>query len=175
MSRDPSRSKNMRKIHSKDASVNQLSSGNKGYRYHKNYKALQYRCCLLTKYKIRIFFCDSRFFMGKDWEILKLRLEKVKSDYWIKKIEHNRSRDFETDKNFYFSAIQSIHFWGQDIKSILLSVSRPLKRSYMGYPLFKLTLLNLQTDNKKFVAVFIFNTATNFLYIYYICKHISSA
>lgn len=71
---------------------------------------------VLTKYKIAIF-CDSEFFHGKDWEILKLRLEKGKNpDYWIKKIERNRSRDFETDKKLLFLGYTVIHFWGQDIK-----------------------------------------------------------
>ena len=56
-------------------------------------------------------------FNGKDWEILKLRLEKGKNpDYWIKKIERNRSRDFETDKKLLFLGYTVIHFWGQDIK-----------------------------------------------------------
>lgn len=64
------------------------------YRYHKNYKKLPGSPdIVLTKYKIAIF-CDSEFFHGKDWEILKLRLEKGKNpDYWIKKIERNRTRD----------------------------------------------------------------------------------
>ena len=71
---------------------------------------------VLTKYKIAIF-CDSEFFHGKDWESLKLRLEKGKNpDYWIKKIERNRSRDFETDKKLLFLGYTVIHFWGQDIK-----------------------------------------------------------
>ena len=107
MSRDPEIvSKNMRKIHSKDTSIEiQLRKAlwHKGYRYRKNYKALPGSPdIVLTKYKIAIF-CDSEFFHGKDWEILKLRLEKGKNpDYWIKKIEHNRSRDFETDKKLLF-------------------------------------------------------------------------
>lgn len=88
-----------------------------GYRYRKNYKALPGAPdIVLTKYKIAIF-CDSEFFHGKDWEILKLRLEKGKNpDYWIKKIERNRSRDFETDKKLLFLGYTVIHFWGQDIK-----------------------------------------------------------
>ena len=52
----------------------------------KNYKALPGSPdIVLTKYKIAIF-CDSEFFHGKDWEILKLRLENGKNpDFWIKK------------------------------------------------------------------------------------------
>lgn len=112
--------KNMRSIHSKDTSIElQLRKAlwHKGYRYRKNYKALPGSPdIVLTKYKIAIF-CDSEFFHGKDWEILKLRLEKGKNpDYWIKKIERNRSRDFETDKKLLFLGYTVIHFWGQDIK-----------------------------------------------------------
>ena len=121
MSRDPEIvSKNMQKIHSKDTSIElQLRKAlwHKGYRYRKNYKFLPGSPdIVLTKYKIAIF-CDSEFFHGKDWEILKLRLEKGKNpDYWIKKIERNRSRDFETDKKLLFLGYTVIHFWGQDIK-----------------------------------------------------------
>ena len=82
MSRDSATvSNNMRKIHSKDTSIELLlrkALWHKGYRYRKNYKALPGSPdIVLTKYKIAIF-CDSEFFHGKDWEILKLRLEKGK-------------------------------------------------------------------------------------------------
>ena len=81
-------SKICKKIHSKDTSIElQLRKAlwHKGYRYHKNYKALPSSPnIVLTKYKIAVF-CDSEFFHEKDWEILKLRLEKGKNpDYWIK-------------------------------------------------------------------------------------------
>ena len=102
MSRDSATvSGNMRKIHSKDTSIELLlrkALWHKGYRYRKNYKALPGSPdIVLTKYKIAIF-CDSEFFHGKNWEILKLRLEKGKNpDFWIKKIERNRNRDNEND------------------------------------------------------------------------------
>ena len=121
MTRDPEIvSKNMSRIHNKDTSIElQLRNAlwHKGYHYRKNYKALPGPPdIVLTKYKIAIF-CDSEFFHGKDWEILKLRLEKGKSpDYWIKKIERNRSRDWENDKKLLSLRYTVIHFWGQDIK-----------------------------------------------------------
>ena len=102
MSRDSATvSNNMRKIHSKDTSIELLlrkALWHKGYRYRKNYKVLPGSPdIVLTKYKIAIF-CDSEFFHGKDWEILKLRLEKGKNpDFWIKKIERNRNHDYEND------------------------------------------------------------------------------
>ena len=120
MSRDSATvSNNMRKIHSKDTSIELLlrkTLWHKGYRYRKNYKALPGSPdIVLTKYKIAIF-CDSEFFHGKDWEILKLRLEKGKNpDFWIKKIERNRNRDYENDKKLLFLGYTVLHFWGQDI------------------------------------------------------------
>ena len=106
-------SKNMSKIHSQDTSI---ELWHKGYRYRKNYKKLPGSPdIVLTKYKIAIF-CDSEFFHGKDWEILKLRLKKGKNpDYWIKKIERNRIRDWENDKKLLFLGYTVIHFWGQNI------------------------------------------------------------
>lgn len=120
MSRDSATvSNNMRKIHSKDTSIELLlrkALWHKGYRYRENYKALPGSPdIVLTKYKIAIF-CDSEFFHGKDWEILKLRLENGKNaDFWIKKIERNRNRDYENDKKLLFLGYTVLHFWGQDI------------------------------------------------------------
>lgn len=112
-------SKNMSKIHSQNTSIELIlrkALWKKGYRYRKNYKALPGSPdIVLTKYKIAIF-CDSEFFHGKDWEILKLRLEKGKNpEYWIGKIERNRSRDWENDKKLLFLGYTVLHFWGHDI------------------------------------------------------------
>lgn len=112
-------SANMRKIHSKDTSIELLlrkTLWKKGYRYRKNYKALPGTPDIaLTKYKIAIF-CDSEFFHGKDWDVLKLRLEKGNNpEFWIKKIERNRTRDWENDKKLLYLGYTVIHFWGHDI------------------------------------------------------------
>lgn len=109
----------MRHIRSKDTSIEvklRKELWNKGYRYRKNYKKLPGSPDIaLTKYKIAIF-CDSEFFHGKDWEVLKARLEKGNNpDYWIKKIERNRDRDMENDKKLLFLGWTVIHFWGKDI------------------------------------------------------------
>lgn len=112
-------SKNMSKIHSKDTSIElrlRKALWHKGYHYRKNYKALPGSPdIVLTKYKIAIF-CDSEFFHGKDWDILRLRLEKGKNPGLLdKKIERNRNRDYENDKKLLFLGYTVIHFWGQDI------------------------------------------------------------
>ena len=70
----------MRHIKSKDTSIEvklRKELWSRGYRYRKNVSNLPGKPdIVLTKYKIAIF-CDSEFFHGKDWEILKPRLEKV--------------------------------------------------------------------------------------------------
>ncbi|MGX8728276.1 MAG: very short patch repair endonuclease [Lachnospiraceae bacterium] len=121
MARDPEIvSKTMRRIRSKDTSIEirlRKALWHKGYRYRKNYKALPGSPdIVLTKYKLAIF-CDSEFFHGKDWEYLKLKIAQGNNpEYWIKKIERNKARDWETDKKLLFLGYTVIHFWGQDIK-----------------------------------------------------------
>ncbi len=90
---------------------------NKGYRYRKNYGNLPGKPDIaLTKYKIAIF-CDSEFFHGKDWEVLKPRLEKSNnSQYWISKISRNRERDDKINKKMLFEGWTVIRFWGKDIQ-----------------------------------------------------------
>ena len=69
------RKKNMQHIKAKDTKIEILlrkALWEKGYRYRKNYNKLPGKPDIaLTKYKVAIF-CDSEFFHGKDWEVLKL-------------------------------------------------------------------------------------------------------
>lgn len=117
------RHKNMQNIKSKDTKIEvQLRKAlwAKGYRYRKNDKKLPGKPdIVLGKYKI-VIFCDSEFFHGKDWEILKPRLEKgTNPEYWVKKIENNRRRDDEINKELTFEGWTVIRFWGKDIKNKL--------------------------------------------------------
>ena len=111
--------RNMSKIKGRDTSIEltlRKELWKRGYRYRKNYKELPGTPdIVLTKYKIAIF-CDSEFFHGKDWEVLKPRLEKGKNaEYWVKKIQRNIERDNEKDKILSFMGWTVIHFWGKDI------------------------------------------------------------
>ena len=114
------RHKNMKNIRSKDTSIElklRKELWRRGYRYRKNYTELPGKPdIVLTKYKIAIF-CDSEFFHGKDWEVLKPRLEKgTNSNFWISKISRNRERDDEINKKLLFMGWTVIRFWGDDIK-----------------------------------------------------------
>ena len=117
------RHKNMQNIKSKDTKIEvQLRKAlwAKGYRYRKNDKKLPGKPdIVLGKYKI-VIFCDSEFFHGKEWEVLKPRLEKgTNPEYWVKKIENNRRRDDEINKELTFEGWTVIRFWGKDIKNKL--------------------------------------------------------
>jgi len=114
------RHKNMVNIKSENTSIEiclRKALWKKGYRYRKNYKMLPGKPDIaLTKYKIAIF-CDSEFFHGKNWEVLKPRIEKgSNSDFWIKKINRNRERDDAVNKQLLFLGWTVIRFWGNDIK-----------------------------------------------------------
>lgn len=117
------RRKNMQHIRSKDTSIEVIlrkALWRKGYRYKKNCKDIPGKPDIaLIKYKIAIF-CDGEFFHGKDWEILKPRLEKSNNgDYWVSKISRNRERDDEINKKLLFEGWTVIRFWGDDIKKNL--------------------------------------------------------
>ena len=111
--------KNMSKIKGKDTSIEialRKALWKKGIRYRKNCKDLPGRPDIaITKYKIAIF-CDSEFFHGKDWDVLKPRLAQGSNgDYWVSKIERNIERDKEKDEKLLFLGWTVIHFWGKDI------------------------------------------------------------
>lgn len=113
------RHKSMSHIKSKDTSIEvklRKALWQAGYRYRKNYRELPGKPDIaITKYKIAIF-CDSEFFHGKDWTVLKPHLEKGNNpDYWIPKIIRNRKRDDEVNKRLLFLGWTVIRFWGKDI------------------------------------------------------------
>ena len=113
------RRKMMSKIRGKNTTIEvtlQKALWAKGYRYRKNYKRLPGSPDIcLTKYRIAIF-CDSEFFHGKDWEVLKAKVEKGNNgEYWSKKIQENITRDNEKDNALNALGWTVIHFWGKDI------------------------------------------------------------
>ncbi len=117
------RSKNMKKIHSKDTKIERLlrkKLWHKGYRYRKNYSILPGKPdIVLTKYKIAIF-CDSEFFHGKGWEEQKLRIAKSNnSDYWLKKIQRNIEHDQEVNRQLEALGWKVLRFWSNEIEKKL--------------------------------------------------------
>lgn len=110
----------MRNIHEKDTKIEVIlrkALWNKGYRYRKNYNKLPGKPdIVLTKYKIAIF-CDGEFFHGRNWRLLKSKLERSNnSEFWINKISKNIERDEEINKKLIFDGWVVLRFWGNDIK-----------------------------------------------------------
>lgn len=110
---------NMSRIRGKDTSIEvklRKALWAKGYRFRKNYKGLPGSPDIaLTKYKVAVF-CDSEFFHGKDWDILRPKLEQGKNPgYWVSKIQRNMERDQEKDNLLRFTDWTVIHLWGKEI------------------------------------------------------------
>ena len=113
------RRRNMKCIKSCDTSIEiklRRALWQKGFRYRKNYKKLPGKPDIaLTKYKIAIF-CDGEFFHGKDWEVLRPRLEQGNNaEYWVKKLKRNMERDDIVNKQLLYEGWTVIRFWGRDI------------------------------------------------------------
>ena len=113
------RRKNMQHIRSQDTRIEiclRRALWAKGYRYRKNCRELPGKPDIaIGRYKIAIF-CDGEFFHGKDWEVLKPRLEKGNNgQFWISKISRNRQRDDEVNKRLLFMGWTVIRFWGMEI------------------------------------------------------------
>jgi len=115
----PTRSKTMSHIKGKDTSIELVlrkALWRRGYRYRKNYSALPGTPDIaITKYKIAIF-CDSEFFHGKNWTILKPKvLQGNNGQYWAAKIQSNIDRDARVGEELLADGWTVIHFWGKDI------------------------------------------------------------
>ncbi|HIW81717.1 MAG TPA: very short patch repair endonuclease [Candidatus Acetatifactor stercoripullorum] len=142
------RHKNMQNIKSKDTAIEVLlrkALWKKGIRYRKNFQALPGKPDIaITKYKIAIF-CDGEFFHGRDWEVLKPRLEKSNnSQYWISKISKNRERDDQVNKQLLFRGWTVIRFWGNDIKKHTEECIQVVEEA-----IFDQKLLEIEASEKK--------------------------
>ena len=142
------RKKNMHNIHSEDTKIECLlrkELWRRGYRYQKNLKSLPGKPdIVLTKYRIAIF-CDGEFFHGKDWEILRPKLEKSNnSNYLISKISKNRDRDEEINKRLLLDGWTVIRFWGKDIKKDLNGCIKVIEER-----IFEIKMDEFEFDDKE--------------------------
>ena len=117
---------NMQQVKCKDSEIELLlrkALWQKGLRYRKNVKSVFGHPDIAFIGKKVAVFCDSEFFHGKDWEVLKARLENGSNrEFWTKKISRNMERDDEVNKKLLFMGWTVIRFWGDDIKNIQMNV-----------------------------------------------------
>ena len=130
------RQKNMKRIKCKDTAIElalRKALWERGHRYRKNYKGLPgHPDIVFTKYIIAIF-CDGEFFHGKNWEEMKVSLQKSNnSEYWIRKISRNIERDEEVNKQLRNLGWSVLRFWGQDIKKDLNGCIKTIEEQIFG-------------------------------------------
>ena len=113
------RRRNMQAVKNKDSQIELLlrqELWSRGLRYRKNVNRIYGKPDIVFIVKKVAVFCDSEFFHGKDWEVLKPQLEKGKNaEFWIDKISKNQQRDDDINKQLQFLGWTVIRFWGKDI------------------------------------------------------------
>ena len=126
---DMKRRLTMSRIKSKNTSIEvtlRKALWRAGIRYRKNYQKLPGSPDIaITKYQIAIF-CDGEFWHGKDW-LKKKSSIKSNRDYWIEKIERNRSRDRMNEWALNCLGWMVLRFWGMEIKKDLAGCVKEIK------------------------------------------------
>ncbi len=115
-----SRSENMRRIRSKDTSIEIMlrkALWAKGIRYRKNCKDIFGKPDIcIKKYKIAVF-CDSEFWHGKYF--LEGKVPKTNQDYWIPKLKRNIERDKKVNETLKKEGWTVLRFWEKEIRKNL--------------------------------------------------------
>jgi DNA mismatch endonuclease (patch repair protein) len=115
------RSENMRRIKSKDTSIEitlRKALWKLGYRYRKNCKQVFGKpdICFIGK-KVAVF-CDSEFWHGK-YLLNGKYIPKSNTSYWIPKIESNIERDKKVNQTLQLEGWTVLRFWQKDIEKNL--------------------------------------------------------
>ncbi|MGK4566457.1 very short patch repair endonuclease [Flavobacterium sp. 3HN19-14] len=153
------RSKIMASIKSKNTKSEVLLAKalwHRGHRYRKHNKGIFGTPDLaFKKYKIAIF-VDSEFFHGKDWHLTEKR-PKNNAEFWQKKIERNRERDFQVNTYLTSKGWIVLRFWSNDVQKNLYSTVRIIEKglidskkkiNYLDSP-FPELYSNKKTETKK--------------------------
>jgi DNA mismatch endonuclease (patch repair protein) len=118
------RSKIMRAIKSKNTKSEVLLAKalwHRGHRYRKHVKSIFGTPDIaFSKYKIAIF-VDSEFFHGKDWDLLKARLNSNK-EFWHTKIERNMEKDRKVNETLSAKGWTILRFWSDQVQKNLSTV-----------------------------------------------------
>ena len=116
-----SRSENMRRIKSKDTSIEILlrkELWRRGLRYRKNAKDVFGKPDMVFKSKKLAVFADSEFWHGK-YLMEGKYIPKTNTEFWVKKIERNIERDKEVNQKLKDDGWTVLRFWESDIRKKL--------------------------------------------------------
>lgn len=117
-----SRSENMRRIKSKDTSIEMIlrkELWKRGLRYRKNVKDIFGKPDMVFKSKKLAIFTDSEFWHGK--QLLEGKdIPKTNTEFWVKKITRNIERDKEVNKKLEEEGWTILRFWEADIRKNIL-------------------------------------------------------
>ncbi len=118
-----SRSENMRRIKSKDTTIEILlrkELWKRGLRYRKNVKDIYGKPDIVFKGKKLAVFADSEFWHGK--QLLEGKyIPKTNTAFWVKKITRNIERDKEVNEKLKEDGWTVLRFWETDIRKKLLA------------------------------------------------------
>ncbi len=113
-----SRSENMRRIKSKDTTIEILlrkELWKRGLRYRKNVKDIYGKPDIVFKRKKLAVFADSEFWHGK--QLLEGKyIPKTNTDFWVNKITRTIERDKEVNKKLKSEGWTILRFWETDIR-----------------------------------------------------------
>ncbi len=112
------RSENMRRIKSKDTTIEILLRNElwkRGFRYQKNPKDIYGKPDIVFKGKKLAVFADSEFWHGK--QLLEGKyIPKTNTEFWVKKITRNIERDKEVNQKLESDGWTVLRFWEADIR-----------------------------------------------------------
>ncbi len=113
-----SRSENMRRIKSKDTSIEIIlrkELWKRGLRYRKNVKDIFGKPDIVFKGKKLAVFADSEFWHGK--QLLEGKyIPKTNTEFWVNKITRNIERDKEVNEKLQNDGWTILRFWETDIR-----------------------------------------------------------
>ena len=80
-------------------------------------------------------FVDGDYWHGKDWDVLRERLaSRHNAQYWISKIEYNRSRDLQITQRLEDAGWRVMRVWESDIYADIRTVVKQITRTVKVNP-----------------------------------------
>jgi len=125
------RSENMRRIKSKDTTIEVLlrkELWKRGLRYQKNAKDVYGKPDIVFKGKRLAVFADSEFWHGK--QLLEGKyIPKTNTEFWVKKITRNIERDKEVNQKLKSEGWIILRFWETDIRKNVIECADIIEKT----------------------------------------------